>query len=129
MSRPSGPSLILLVLIGVLLLTLLGMRISYSFAIRHDYGPGIPLSEALRERNEQNVLLDASSIEPWMTFGYVNEVFALPSAYLKEQLRITDARYPRLSLQELARAEATSTASVLSATRAAVARHAAAETP
>lgn len=46
---------------------------------------------------------DIIIISPWMTFDYVNKIFALPPGYLKTQLSISDTRYPSLSLSTYAR--------------------------
>ena len=57
---------------------------------------------------------NADLIQPWMTFDYINHVFNLPPQYLQSQLRITDARYPKLSVGGLARDDnQTSTIDVL----------------
>ena len=45
---------------------------------------------------------DAGSIRAWMTFDYINKLFALPTDYLKMQLQVTDTRYPRLTIGEWA---------------------------
>lgn len=39
-----------------------------------------------------------ASIAEWMTFDYLNNVFKMPPAYLKNALKITDSRYPRLTI-------------------------------
>lgn len=44
-----------------------------------------------------------SDIQPWMTFDYVNVVFKLPPAYLKQSLNITDPHYPNLQISRYAR--------------------------
>jgi hypothetical protein len=43
---------------------------------------------------------DVALIQPWMTFDYVNHLFALPPSYLQTSLDIRDARYPRLTVAE-----------------------------
>lgn len=40
----------------------------------------------------------------WMTFEYLDRVFALPPEALKDALGITDPRYPRLSIRRWASA-------------------------
>ena len=45
---------------------------------------------------------DVSLIQSWMTFDYINHVFALPPAYLKNSLNINDSRYPRMTIREAA---------------------------
>ena len=41
---------------------------------------------------------DAGIIRSWMTFDYVNKLFALPSEYLQAQLQINNTHYPRLTI-------------------------------
>ena len=44
----------------------------------------------------------ASLVQPWMTFDYINHLFTLPPTYLQTTLGIKDSRYPRLTLHEYA---------------------------
>jgi hypothetical protein len=46
---------------------------------------------------------DADVIRTWMTFDYLNKLFALPPDYLKTQLGVTDASYPKLTISKFAR--------------------------
>ncbi len=46
---------------------------------------------------------DASYIQDWMTFDYINSIFALPSDYLKNSLAIQDPQYPHTSIVRYAR--------------------------
>ena len=48
---------------------------------------------------------DATLIENWMTFDYINHLFALPPPYLAEKLTIVDPRYPRLTVAEYAESQ------------------------
>lgn len=41
------------------------------------------------------------SIQPWMTYRYVNTIFGLPSHYVSQKLGITDSRYPNLVIGTL----------------------------
>ncbi len=50
---------------------------------------------------KQPVLI--SDISSWMTFDYINKVFNLPPAYLKEKLLVNDTRYPLLTLRQYSR--------------------------
>ena len=59
------------------------------------------LFEALRAKGPIGAS-DASSTQAWMTFDYINHLFALPPQYLETALAITDSRYPRLTIQEYA---------------------------
>lgn len=45
---------------------------------------------------------DVGVIQSWMTFDYVNYLFALPSSTLKNGLGITNPHYPHITLQAYA---------------------------
>jgi hypothetical protein len=47
---------------------------------------------------------DATIIRPWMTFDYLNKLFALSPNYLKTQLNISASSYPRLTISGYASA-------------------------
>jgi len=63
---------------------------------------------------------DTNLIRPWMTFDYINQLFALPSDYLKITLNIQDSRYPNLSLSEYRESIATSSDAFLDTVRTAI---------
>lgn len=44
-----------------------------------------------------------SFIESWMTFGYINQVFDLPTSYLQHQLSIVDPKYPNMQVGRYAK--------------------------
>jgi hypothetical protein len=48
---------------------------------------------------------DLGVIQSWMTFDYINNVFALPPDYLKTSLKITSSRYPFLTIKHYARTQ------------------------
>ena len=48
---------------------------------------------------EKNVDL----ISSWMTFEYINRIFALPADYLKNSLHISDVQYPRIPISKYAK--------------------------
>lgn len=48
-------------------------------------------------------LSDIPTIQSWMTFYYLNEVFALPPNYLEASLNISDPHYPNLTIKHYAR--------------------------
>ena len=48
---------------------------------------------------------EANTIHSWMTFDYVDKLFALPSNYLETQLSINNSHYPRLTISSYATAE------------------------
>jgi len=48
---------------------------------------------------EKNVDL----ISSWMTFEYINRIFALPADYLKNSLAISDVQYPRIPISRYAK--------------------------
>jgi hypothetical protein len=57
---------------------------------------------------------DASSTAAWMTFGYINRAFVLPSSYLETNLNIIDTRYPRMTIIEYGNDAGISQAAALS---------------
>lgn len=48
---------------------------------------------------------DVDRLETWMTFAFINHVFALPSGYLKDTLAITDPKYPNVSIEAAAKSK------------------------
>lgn len=44
-----------------------------------------------------------NSIEPWMTFSYINIVFKINPDYLKNALVISDSRYPNIRIDTYAK--------------------------
>ncbi len=54
-------------------------------------------------RRRPPVRMTVESIQPWMTFEYLNRVFHLQPNYLQTELHITDTRYPRLSIHAYAK--------------------------
>ena len=42
------------------------------------------------------------SISNWMTFEYLDRIFGMPPAYLRDTLDIADVHYPRLSIRRYA---------------------------
>ena len=49
-----------------------------------------------------NRVVAVEKIQSWMTFDYLNFVFQLPPAYLKDSLKINDTTYPNLQLNNYA---------------------------
>ena len=70
-------------------------RLDYIAAHRQTLFHSLRGSGPLTEAN-------ASTTASWMTFDYINRAFKLPSDYLRDYLKITDSRYPRLTIAELA---------------------------
>ncbi len=46
---------------------------------------------------------DVSVIRSWMTFDYLNNLFAVPPEYLKTQLSVKDPTYPKLTIGKFAK--------------------------
>ena len=63
---------------------------------------------------------NAGVIRSWMTFDYLNRLFALPPDYLREQLHITNTHYPRLTIAAFAKGTGTDPAATLDAVQNAV---------
>ncbi len=53
---------------------------------------------------------DAGMVEPWMTFDYINHIFALPPSCLRDALSVTESGYPRISLMRFAKSRGISSA-------------------
>ena len=66
---------------------------------------------------------EVGDIAGWMTFDYVNYLFALPPQYLKTAVPVNDSKYPGLSLNSFARHSNQNRAAVLQAVQAAVTAH------
>jgi hypothetical protein len=64
--------------------------------------------------------LEPAAIATWMTFDYLNMVFKMPPDYLKNELNITDARYPRLTIKRMATDRKANAALILTGVKAAV---------
>lgn len=47
--------------------------------------------------------LQTAEVESWMTFDFLNKAFGLPPEYLKNQLDISDKKYPNLTIDNLAK--------------------------
>lgn len=52
----------------------------------------------LLERHAPIPVADANVVRAWMTFDYLNKLFALPPDYLKDNLQINDPQYPKLTI-------------------------------
>lgn len=48
-------------------------------------------------------LSNVNLIWEWMTFGYINKSFNLPSDYLKTKLNISDSTYPNVTISKIAK--------------------------
>jgi hypothetical protein len=75
---------------------------------------------ALLEHHGPLTVNDVNIVSAWMTFDYINKIFALPGTYLKAQLQITDSRYPKLSLSSYARSEHDSSLDVTTQVQSAI---------
>jgi hypothetical protein len=89
-------------LIAVLVVLSLILLAQYRTLQRQPYfGPHGSLLSSLKHRGTITPQ-DASLIESWMTFDYINRIFSLPGTYLQTTLNISDKRYPRLTIEEYA---------------------------
>jgi hypothetical protein len=53
---------------------------------------------------------DIGIIAPWMTFDYINTLFAMPPTYFETTFNISNSRYPQISLSGYARSKKVSSA-------------------
>ncbi len=67
--------------------------------------------------------VEVGDIAGWMTFDYVNYLFALPPQYLETTLSINDPAYPHISLNGWARHSNQNRPAVVQAVQSAVAAH------
>lgn len=65
--------------------------------------------------------LAPSDIQSWMTFGYINFVFELPTDYLKTAADISDPRYPNIQIARYARMHTVDVNEILANVKQAVA--------
>lgn len=93
---------ITLVVLGLLLAVLLIFLVRDYLALRRANiinHRELSLSAFVQKHGPLNAS-DIDVVRPWMTFDYVNRLFGLPNDYLKDQLQISDPRYPRLTLND-----------------------------
>lgn len=64
-----------------------------------------------------------------MTFDYINRVFDLPDAYLKESLHITSKKYPLVTLGRYAKETGSDSSTIVQKVKNAVEEHLSAEPP
>ncbi|HTY39742.1 MAG TPA: hypothetical protein VMC43_01465 [Candidatus Paceibacterota bacterium] len=96
-----------LIVAAVLLLVLMVFFFWQVRSLRHNQSLHMRefrLSHLLEGRTPLPVS-ETGIIRAWMTFEYVNRIFALPPEHLRTTLAITDARYPRLTLADYAKEE------------------------
>ncbi len=89
--------------IGITILALLCVAALWrsidSFKIENRNGELRPQSALTRGQPPTSSI----AIGSWMTFNYLNVVFKLPPDYLRQQLAITDNRYPNVSIDAYSR--------------------------
>lgn len=93
---------------------------------QHLVGGRLPLLSSLK-RNGTLSAQDASFIESWMTFDYINYMFSLPPSYLQTSLSIEDPRYPHLAIEDYAEYAHVNLATELAKVQAAVRSYAPAQ--
>lgn len=94
----------LIVLTGILIILLILLFVQYE-SLRRGQAIGaheFEWSQALEQRAPLSVS-DADLVRAWMTFDYLNKIFALPENYLYEQLKIADTHYPHITISGYAK--------------------------
>jgi hypothetical protein len=101
--------------VGYVLLILLAVLLVVSFFLlardfrvvrRADLGENrLNLIQLLLRHKQANEITDkdVEYIDYWMTFGYIDTVFNLPSEYLKDRLNIANSRFPDITLGNYAK--------------------------
>lgn len=46
--------------------------------------------------------LEINNLQGWMTFDYINHSFRIPESNLKNELKITDKTYPKITIRKAA---------------------------
>lgn len=97
--------------ISVLLATLALIAVFFSYLVFHvrdasregafDKRP--PITDLFGKPGERTSSPDPDKIESWMTFKYVNVVFALSDDVLKDSLKIEDKKYPNVPIGKYAK--------------------------
>jgi hypothetical protein len=59
-------------------------------------------------------------VRSWMTFDYINQLFGIPSDFLKAQMSIADSRYPKLTLSGYAKTEHVTSVTIVNEVEAAI---------
>ncbi len=83
----------------------------------------LPFPRWRTQQNRPLALPTPSTIAVWMTFDYLNKIFNLPPDYLKTSLNITDARYPFLTVNGLAREQKQNATGTLKMVEQAISNH------
>ncbi|MBM3271735.1 hypothetical protein FJY94_00390 [Candidatus Kaiserbacteria bacterium] len=92
----------------MLLAALTGILVLLTIMLWREYRSIPPLSAGKRTewvgaRHGGSLSVPTDVLRPWMTFEYVNRIFALPPEYLRKVLGIDDTRYPRMSVASYAK--------------------------
>ena len=66
---------------------------------------------------------EVSIIQSWMTFDYIEHLFAVPSTTIKAGMNITDTHYPHLTLGSYAKGTGTSTAATINTIQVIIQRY------
>jgi hypothetical protein len=82
-----------LIILSATLVLLFGFFVLQYQVLRH---------EQITRHHGPLPVADASVIRTWMTFDYINKLFALTPEYLQTSLKITDSHYPRITIANYA---------------------------
>jgi hypothetical protein len=91
---------IILIVLGVLLVILFIFLVRNYLSLRRANlinRRELSLSAFVQKHGALNAS-EVGVIRPWMTFDYINRIFGFPKDYLKNQLQISDPRYPNITL-------------------------------
>ncbi len=89
----------------------------------------IHFSNFLKSHRGPLTVNDVGIIASWMTFDYINKLFAVPPAYLKTDLAISDSQYPQISLSSYARKNKINTVTFVNEVQSAVQQYFITEKP
>lgn len=86
----------LVLTLGIILLELFFVLYQTNLFTSSNFGAKYKVSRSLTSVNQ---------IKPWMTFGYLNVVFSLPSEFFQNEFNITNSHYPNLQIGHFAKSQ------------------------
>jgi hypothetical protein len=104
-----------LILLGVIFIVLLFFLIREIRHLNHSEiinAREVHISNFLKSHGPLSVN-NIGIVASWMTFDYINKLFAVPPSYFETTLGISNSRYPQISLSGYARSKGISSAFIV----------------
>jgi hypothetical protein len=114
----------LIILSGIFVLLLIFLFWQYESLRREQLLDSRHLrSAAFLQHHAPLPVSDAAIMKSWMTFDYINKLFALPASYLRDELQIANSHYPHLTIADYAKSQSLNAAVFLNEVEQAVERY------